>query len=251
LNTLEFLNNLAASTVSMMRGIAAEPAAAKPSQPLQLYEMEGCPYCRIVREALTALDIDAVIYPCPRDGLRFRPLVRETGGKEQFPFLVDPNTGVTMYESLDIVDYLYATYAGRASIPTLGLRTVHLPTSFAASLLRAGKGIRKRDAKVPAELLDLWSFEGSPFARPVRELLCELEIPYRLHNAGRTVWQDWLLPPLRERVVPDYQPTEANRKDLLARAGRVQVPYLFDANTGTGLFESVAILRYLRQTYQR
>ncbi len=31
----------------------------------------------------------------------------ERGGKAQFPYLVDPNTGVEMYESLDIIDYLF------------------------------------------------------------------------------------------------------------------------------------------------
>lgn len=251
MKALEFLNNMAATGVTLMRGIASEPAAVKPQQLLELYEMEGCPFCRLVREALTALDLDAMIYPCPKAGLRFRPRVRESGGKEQFPYLVDPNTGVAMFESADIVDYLYATYGGRASMSALKLKFVDLPTSFAASALRAGRGLHKRDAKVPDQPLDLWSFEGSPFARPVRERLCELEIPYRLHNVGRTVWQDWMLPPVREKWLPDYQPTEVNRIELLARAGKVQVPYLFDANTGTGLFESTDILEYLDANYAR
>ena len=33
----------------------------------------ACPYCRAVREALTALHLDAEILPCPRGGSRFRP----------------------------------------------------------------------------------------------------------------------------------------------------------------------------------
>ena len=37
----------------------------------------------------------------------------ERGGKAQFPYLVDPNTGVEMYESLDIIDYLFETYGQR------------------------------------------------------------------------------------------------------------------------------------------
>ena len=36
---------------------------------------------------------------------------------------------------------------------------------------------------------------------------------------------------------------------LLARAGRVQVPYLVDPNTGAEMFESDAILAYLDRTY--
>lgn len=31
----------------------------------------------------------------------------ELGGKKQFPFLVDPNTGKQMYESDDIINYLF------------------------------------------------------------------------------------------------------------------------------------------------
>lgn len=241
--------SLAASAVTLLRGVAADPTVARPAVPLALYEMENCPYCRIVREALTALDLDAMIYPCPKDGMRFRPQVRDMGGKEQFPYLVDANTGVAMYESVDIVEYLHTTYGGRAAFSTRRVRALALPASFAASALRAGRGIRKRAAVAPELPLALWSFEGSPFARIVREALCELEIPYLLRNCGRTAVADWLPPPLRERLLPGYQPFEANRAGLLARAGRVQVPYLHDPNTGEGLFESAAIVGYLRRTY--
>lgn len=243
--------SLAASAVTLLRGVAADPAAVRPAVPLALYEMENCPYCRIVREALTTLDLDAMVYPCPKSGLRFRPLVREMGGKEQFPYLVDANTGVAMYESLDIVEYLYTTYGGRAAHSARRMRALALPSSFAASALRAGRGIRKRAAVAPELPLVLWSFEGSPFARVVREELCELEIPYLLRNCGRTAAADWLPPPLRERLLPGYQPVEASRAGLLSRAGRVQVPYLHDPNTGEALFESVDIVDYLRRTYGR
>ena len=54
---------------------------ARPEKTLELYEFEGCPFCRKVREALTVLDLDAMIYPCPKGGPRFRPMVRERGGK--------------------------------------------------------------------------------------------------------------------------------------------------------------------------
>ena len=40
----------------------------------------------------------------------------ERGGKAQFPYLVDPNTGREMYESDDIVRYLFDTY-GDGSLP--------------------------------------------------------------------------------------------------------------------------------------
>ena len=88
------------------QGIQSRPAAEKPQVLLQLYDIENCPYCRLVREALTELDLDAEILPCPKGGERFRTEVVERGGKAQFPYLVDPNTGAEMYESLDIIDWL-------------------------------------------------------------------------------------------------------------------------------------------------
>jgi len=51
----------------------------------------GC--CAQVREALTLLDLDVLIYPCPKGGPTYRPKAQQMSGKAQFPFLVDPNTG--------------------------------------------------------------------------------------------------------------------------------------------------------------
>lgn len=39
------------------------------------------------------LDLDVEVRPCPRNGDRWRPEVVQRGGRSQFPFLVDPNTG--------------------------------------------------------------------------------------------------------------------------------------------------------------
>jgi len=46
-----------------------------------------------VREALSILALGAEIYPCPKGGRRYRPQVLARGGRELFPYLVDPNTG--------------------------------------------------------------------------------------------------------------------------------------------------------------
>lgn len=246
---LQLASHLAASGTSLMRGVRARPAVVRPDPMLVLYDMEGCPYCRLVREALTELDLDVLVKPCPKGGARFRAELQALGGKIQFPCLIDAGKGVRLYESLDIVDYLYTAYGGRPAPSPLRLRAIHLPTSFVTSALRAGHGLRKRASRPPDKPLMLWSFEGSPFARHVRETLCELEIPYELYSVGRTEWQDWLLPPVRERLVPDYRPTERNRATLLEQVGRVQVPYLFDPNTGKGLFESADIVDWLERQY--
>ena len=109
-----------------------------PERPLEIYEFEVCPYCRIAREAISALSLDPIVYPCPKGGTRFREKVKREGGKHQFPYLVDPNTGVAMYESADITKYLFETY-GDGRVPWF-LRQ----RSFAVSTSMLASGWRRR-----------------------------------------------------------------------------------------------------------
>ncbi len=245
--------NLASSTLATALrpgvGISARPAAAKPKKLLELYEFEACPYCRIVREALTELDLDAMIYPSPKRGMRFRPRAAVLGGKTQFPLLVDPNTDVTMYESLDIIAYLFDTYGKRPMPLKWRAGAVQQVGSAVTGIARGLQGLRARPSKAPARPLELYSFESSPFARPVRDLLCEMEIPYVLRSAGRTQVSDWVPPPVRDTLNLGSEPDQHNRKVLLERAGRVSIPYLVDPNTGVEMAESDDIIHYLTETY--
>jgi glutathione S-transferase len=249
-NTLDALNSSLASTLRFWRGTNARTAAKQPKQHLELYEFEACPYCRLVREALTELDLDALIRPTPHGGKRFRPAVAKLGGKQQYPFLVDPNTKQSMYESADIIDYLYQTYGGRPA-PTRLLRPIDVASSALASMPRLRAGSRARPSKAPKQPLELFSFESSPYSRRVRELLCELELPYLLRSTGKAQWQDLGPPGLRATLFPNLPVTGRTRTELLQRAGKVQVPYLVDPNTGEALFESDAIKAYLLATYAK
>ncbi len=244
-----FPTSLVATLVRGTTGISSDPAPVQPAINLQLYDIENCPYCRLAREALTELALDAEIYPCPKGGERYRPEVIARGGKAQFPYLVDPNTGTEMYESLDIVAYLFETY-GQRKLPLKwragGLQTLG---SMLASAPRVSRGMQARAGDLPEYLLELYSFEGSPYARPVRELLCELEIPYLLRNCGRTELAEWLVPPLREAFNVTPESRLPNRQALQEEEGRVAIPYLYDPNTEQGLFESEAILDYIEKTY--
>ncbi|MCP5091348.1 MAG: glutathione S-transferase, partial [Gammaproteobacteria bacterium] len=148
-------------------GISANSAAEKPSELLELYEFEGCPFCRLVREVVTELDLDAMIYPCPKGGQRFRPRAIELGGKAQFPFLVDPNSERQMYESLDIIAYLYDTYARRPMPLRWRVGPLQKLGSVASSMPRGLAGSRARRSRAPSAPLELYSFESSPYARPV------------------------------------------------------------------------------------
>lgn len=236
------------STITGFRGALVVHAATQPPKPIVLYEYESCPYCRSVREALTALHLDVEIRPCPERGNRFRPEAERVGGEQRFPFLVDENTGAKLYGSKTITDYLFRTYAGRSAPrfyrPT---RAHHLQSSLASGS-RYFRGRYARPSRLPAAPLHLTSFESSPFSRLVREALCELELPYTLHNLGKERWDE--AGPAVRRIAHPYTPTPGGKRAAFQAAhGRVQVPFLEDPNTSRSLFESKRILAYLEETY--
>ncbi|KAA8982917.1 MULTISPECIES: glutathione S-transferase N-terminal domain-containing protein [Gammaproteobacteria] len=242
---------LVTSTLALWRGTAIRaPDGDQPEQPLQLFDMEGCPHCRLVRETLTELDLDAVIYPCPKGGDRFRNRARELGGRERFPLLVDPEQGEVLYESRRIRRYLWERY-GHGRVPGVSSR---LPLDkgrvVMATASRLGRGLYAKPARRPERLLELYSFESSPYSREVRELLCELQLPYVIRNCGKSSGSEFVLPAVRDRLGLEYQPRSRNRMELLDRTGRVAVPYLVDPNQGTAMYESETILAHLRDHYQ-
>ena len=225
---VDVASSLTARVARLGAGLTVGPLGPRPAKPLELYEFEACPFCRKVREALTMLDLEAMVYPCPKDGKRFRPKVKKEGGQNQYPYLVDPNTSTAMYESDDIVDYLYRTYGSGSAPLLLKLGPLTDVSSFLASAARPIGGRSVAASRAPKEPLELWSFEASPFCRLAREALTELEIPYLLHNVGKG---------------------SPRREAYIARSGKMMVPYLADPNTGRELFESADIVAYLYETY--
>ncbi|KAL9318960.1 hypothetical protein ACSQ67_015477 [Phaseolus vulgaris] len=220
---------------STISGIVIKETAKvgpRPEKYIEIYEFESCPFCRKVREIVAILDLDVVFYPCPRNGPNFRPKVLQMGGKLQFPYMVDPNTGVSMYESDDIIRYLvdkyglcqnilYCAYAGYLFF----LQTL---TAGLSMLSRIGKGTIYTPAKFPPKPLKLWAYEGSPFCKLVREVLVELELPHLLVSCARG---------------------SPKRQILFQKTGHFQAPFLEDPNTGIEMFESAEIIEYLRATY--
>ncbi|CAN5923815.1 glutathione S-transferase N-terminal domain-containing protein [soil metagenome] len=228
MNVLTRASLFAASAPRVMLGRHVGAIGPRPEKRLELYEFEACPFCRKVREALTMLDLEVLVKPTPKGGERFRPEGGARGGKKQFPLLVDPNEDLLLYESDAIIDHLYARYGAGPAPLAMRLGPINTLTSSLASVARAGHGGRARKSRAPAEPLELWSFELSPYCRLARETLCELELPYVLHNLGKK---------------------SERRPAFLERTGKLQVPYLEDPNTGTKLFESQDIVRYLEATY--
>lgn len=249
LHQLAVTSSVFASSLGLWRGTLVVEPAQQPPLPLVLYEFEACPFCRLVREALTALHLDVEIRPCPRGGTRFRPQALALGGKSQFPLLHDLNNGLVLYESRDIIEYLFRSY-GRREVPERYRRNLVRPLlGSCASLVRLGRGARSRAGKQPALALHLWSFESSPYSRLVRERLCELELPYTLHNLGKEHWQE--AGPAVRRITPNpYVPRAGGKRHAFWRQhGRVQVPYLEDPNSESALFGSGKIVDYLERTY--
>jgi glutathione S-transferase len=244
---LRALASFGTSLLRVNRGVIVKGHRVAPEKPLELFEAEYCPFCRHVREALTELDLDAMIYPVPKRGKRFHPMLKKLSGKTKVPFLHDPNTGVKLGESEAIAEYLYKQYGyDWEKVPER-----RITTSTLASASRGKNGMFAHASRKPRKALELYSWEGSPYARLARETLCELEIPYLLHNVGKTPGShaDYMPPEYRAEYMHDYMPGTENRRKFLARAGKVQVPYLIDPNTGVAMFETRKIQEYLRKTY--
>lgn len=250
LHQINVLGSVLSSTLGAWRGAKALVSSSpQPALPLRLYDMEGCPYCRAVREVLTALHLDAEILPCPKGGTRFRLEAERLAGRQQFPLFVDMNTGAVMYESADIVDYLFKTYGNGRTPSAYSPSLLKTPLTMLAGAVRGLRGIDARPSHMPVKPLQLWSFEASPYSRLVRERLTELELSYVLHNVGKERWQDIGPAVLRLKPGP-YEPIVGGKRDAhFRRYGHMQLPYLEDPNTGAALLESAAIIDYLESTY--
>ncbi|AFZ72614.1 glutathione S-transferase N-terminal domain-containing protein [Natronobacterium gregoryi] len=82
-------------------------------EPITFYRLQGCPFCERVTRLLQKYDLEYQ--------LRFvepmhskRDVVKRVAGVRTVPVIVDDNTGVTMAESANIVDYLESTYGSDA-----------------------------------------------------------------------------------------------------------------------------------------
>ena len=82
---------------------------------LELYELEGCPYCAKVVSKLEELGLDYGSHMVPSSHSE-RTEVEAVSGQTGVPVLVDEEHGVEgMPESDDIVEYLEETYGDGAA----------------------------------------------------------------------------------------------------------------------------------------
>jgi len=105
------LTGWVANLLRPSRGAAVSARALEqgPAEPLVLYSYDGNQFCRLVREMLVELDVPYTLMSVAKGSPR-RAKLKELAGRSTAPYLVDPNTGVAMFESADIVDYLCRTY---------------------------------------------------------------------------------------------------------------------------------------------
>ncbi|ATW87071.1 glutaredoxin [Halohasta litchfieldiae] len=79
--------------------------------PITLYRLQACPFCERVVRKLDEYDLDyhsRFVEPMHSD----RNVVKRVSGARTVPAIVDEETGVTMSESANIVEYLDKTYGG-------------------------------------------------------------------------------------------------------------------------------------------
>lgn len=89
----------------------SDTAPTDPS--ITVYRLQACPFCERVVRKLDEYDLDyhsRFIEPMHSE----RDIVKRISGKRTVPAIVDENTGVTMSESANIVEYLDNTYGNGA-----------------------------------------------------------------------------------------------------------------------------------------
>jgi glutathione S-transferase len=222
-----FGTSLLATAVRFGSGAVARALGPRPQDALILYELEWCPFSRLVREALSELDLDAVIKPCP-PGDREHHAELEQQGQSTIPYLIDRSAGVQLGESPQIIEHLFARYGDGSPVPLRYRGALALQTSKLATELRGGKLNYERPARRPEQRLELWNYEGSPYCRLVREQLGKLGLSYLSRNLARA---------------------SPRREEFRSRYGLLQFPRLYDPNTKIGLFETDAIMSYLKAHY--
>lgn len=226
---------------SVCSAASSSLATPRPEKTLILYSYEGNQFCRLVREVLTELDIVYELKSAGKGSPRREELASITGGSSQCPYLIDPNTGVKMAESIDIVDYLYSEYAMWTPPNELlqlasGVVTPLLsPLYKVIAPLQAGSN-RENEfeytsdiAEAKAEIYDeisskavvIYTYELSPFCSEAVTLLKSTGTDFKEVSLGK----EW---------IPGLIKEPEKRAALLAMTGQSSLPHIFVGGTSIG-----------------
>src|SRR5262249_40933119 len=85
-------------------------SARAPEKPLELWSFEASPFCRLVREELTVLELPYLLHNVAKNSPSRAAFIQRSG-RLMAPSLPDPTASTEMFESADILAYLRRTYA--------------------------------------------------------------------------------------------------------------------------------------------
>mmetsp|Transcript_19133 Transcript_19133/g.31721 ORF Transcript_19133/g.31721 Transcript_19133/m.31721 type:complete len:485 (-) Transcript_19133:256-1710(-) len=248
-------NNLA-SWLRAGRGCVVSPAAitatdkaSSDTQPLLLlYSYEGNQFCRLVREVMTELDIVYEVKSAGKQSPRREELSKITGGSSQCPYLIDPNTGESMSESADMIQYLYKTYANYtppnellqfASDTVLPLLK---PVFSFLTKVQAGSmqddvdyddNVEQKKAEIESEITQapvvVYTYDLSPFSWETKALLDRLDVDYKEISLGKEWFPGFINDGGAEK-----------RAALLEMTGQSSLPHVFVGGKSVGgLFDGL------------
>jgi anaphase-promoting complex subunit 7 len=246
-----FITNVMTNVLRLGRGSVVSEAAScnavhvvpRPVQPLILYSYEGNQFSRLVREVLTELDIVYELRSVGKKSNRREELAAFQGGSSQCPHMIDPNTGVQLAESIDIIQYLYRTYAlwtppnevleGISKILLPWVRPIlsalaPVQAGFAAEEPdQYGKEIavykKKIEKQVASEPVVIYTYALSPFCMEAKKLLDNLDIDYKEISLGGQ-WIPGLI----------AQGGSQKRAALLELTGQSSLPNIFIGGKSIG-----------------
>ena len=168
-----------------------------------------------------------------RGAHRFRDeLVRDRGGKAQFPYLIDPNTGVRCTSRATIVEHLFAEYGVGVHSDRVAERRARDRGLGPVGRWGAGAAGSRSRGLPRAE----GSHSSSTASRPRLSVVS---------CARRSA--SWSCPIC---CTTSPRAARAGRPSSRARA-RCRCPILVDPNSGIEMFESADIIGYLNETYAR
>jgi glutaredoxin len=214
----------------------------RPAKPLVLYSYEGNQFCRLVREVLCELDLVYELRSAGKESRRREEMAKITGGSSQCPYLTDPNTGVSMFESADIVAYLYNTYArwtppseiieGASRVVTPLLKPIYKVLAplqagsyrketneeYETNLAEAMAQIQK---EISSDEVVVYTYSLSPFCSEATALLNNLGVSYKEISLG----MEW---------IPGLLQDPLKRAALGEMTGQTSLPNVFIGGKSIG-----------------
>ncbi|MCM2322258.1 MAG: glutathione S-transferase N-terminal domain-containing protein [Oligoflexia bacterium] len=106
-------------------GVNSSPPQKTAVPSIELFQKEDCPFSHSVRNRLSHMGLDFIAHTVPEGAPLKHELLTQAGGKDQIPFLVDHRTGMKLYETASIIQYLDKEY-GTPAPTRLALLTRNL-----------------------------------------------------------------------------------------------------------------------------